>query len=699
MAFILSLAFAAAAVPARAWVPHDARFVAVKAATPPARDPSLTDPVWRTALKMDDFYDYTGKGPAKLATTAYLLYDAKYLYVGIEVQQAGVPIVAAQNVDHAGVATDDHISFNLDTAGNGNRVYQFRANPKGVHDEYSSENARYAPDWNSYAKIFPNGDYNLLFVIPLSAIRGEGGAEQSWRFDVVRFIAATDDEYTWAYDATMQSVGTSLYWPYLDDVRIPAAATRPKPRAELYGLASAGADRRVFQDGIGAFRDVSPRAAGLDVTVPFTNTLAFVGTVDPDFSNIEQDQTTIAPQEFQRQYSEYRPFFSQGANFLNALPGVNINSYETLLYTPAIGIFDHGEKIEGTIGPSAIGALNVGGPGFSDRAFGYAYNTADDSLTLGLQGVQADWTGGRDTADGYAIATTNPRSGAGFVLKYETDRGTNVTDPSQADDLQIAGGVQNAHWLAFALYKDIGPQFAPQIGYVQLNDQRGPQGIVQYSGSTRPGSFVKSYQLTVVGDRFLDRAGYLRQSDADVGLGLAFRNNLSFSYGSDQGLLGFGGDIVPFRSQNVSLGYRDGSPSPTDASYVWGPFQNWYLQQMSFSATRQFGLYGVSFEYDGTVEHAAPFSVPGTPGLDAQWLRRLSLTRSFGRDASMAIGLRGINGSGGFASPGTNLAVSYHRRFANLDELYVDYGTPAAATTLDRFLVKYVFHFGGGTGT
>jgi hypothetical protein len=48
----------------------------------------------------------------------------------------------------------------------------------------------------------------------------------------------------------------------------------------------------------------------------------------------------------------------------------------------------------------------------------------------------------------------------------------------------------------------------------------------------------------------------------------------------------------------------------------------------------------------------------------------------------------------------TNLAVSFHQRFANLDELYVDYGSPAIQNnTLHRLIVKYVFHAGGGTGT
>ncbi len=700
--------FVLAGAPAHAWVDHSARIAAIKTATAPPLDASLTDPIWQTALKLDDFYDYTTKAPAKYATTAYVLYDAKYLYVGVKVQQAGVTMTSTQNVDHAGVATDDHISVNLDTAGNGSRVYQFRANPKGIHDEYSSENARYAPDWVSLSKIFPNGDYNLLFVIPFSVIRGESSASQSWRFDVVRFIAATNDSYTWAYDSTMNSVGSSQYWPLLTDIRIAAAATRPQAHADIYGLASGGSDHRQFQNGIGSFQDTDPRNYGIDLTYPLTNTLAFVGTANPDFSNVEQDQTTIAPQEFQRQYNEYRPFFAQGANFLGGIPNININSYQTLLYTPAIGIFNHGEKIEGTFGQNSIGLLNVDGSdlnnvgtyGFSDRALGYSHNAIDNSLTYGLQAVDAVYPDGtRDLAYGYGAGTTNPHSGALFLANFQADRGTLVSDNALADAISIGAGVQNAKWLALADWKDIGPQFNPLLGYTQINDIRGPQGIVQYNGSGNKGAFLKSYQFTLVADKYLNRAGETHEADFGASTNLTFDNNFAFGYGDSVSELRFGGVVLPFDSQSISIGYKDGSPAPTDASYSWGPFAGLYLQQFGSSASRQFGLYGISIEYDGTIERATDQSASGTPGLDTQWLRRISFSRSFGKSASLAIGLRAISGTGGFAAPGTNLALSFHKRFANLNELYFDYGTPAADATLHRVIFKYVFHFGGATGT
>ena|GEM_PF-6281169 len=47
----------------------------------------------------------------------------------------------------------------------------------------------------------------------------------------------------------------------------------------------------------------------------------------------------------------------------------------------------------------------------------------------------------------------------------------------------------------------------------------------------------------------------------------------------------------------------------------------------------------------------------------------------------------------------TTARFLYETRLKNQDLLYVEYGTSAAPQTLHRFIVKYVFHAGGSSGT
>jgi len=676
-------------------VDHTRTFDAVKTDVAPPLEQSFESAVWQHALKIDGFENFNVRQPAKYATTAYFTYDDKNLYVGVHAEQHGAPIVATQNNDNANVLSDDHVSFSIDTSGNGSRVYSFKATPKGVHDETSSENARYAPEWTSLAKILPDGGYNVLMVIPLGDIRAQNAPVQRWKFNVVRFVAATNDEYTWAFEPTQTDVGSPQFWPTLDGIRIASQATHPKPRADVYALGSSGSDRRVFQNGIGNFANTNPRAAGIDVTVPLTNTLAFVGTLNPDFSNVEQDQTSIAPQMFARSYQEYRPFFAQGSQFVNPLPNITVNGIsDSLFYTPSIGIFDRGLKLEGTSGNNSIGALNVSGDGFKDTALGYSYATNDHSLSLSAEGVFANHTDQRDATTGLGLTQNNAHSGQFTLFKAEREKNSLT---GSASNLFVSEGFQKASSFFAIDYRDIGKGFNPVDGYTAIDDIVGPRAIYQYNGVGGKNGIVKSWMGAFILDRFVDHTGAVREHDANGVLGVTLKNQLSFNYSGGPSGLRFdpnpNGEVIPFSLQMLGAGYKDGTPSPVDVSYMWGPFGGFFLQQMTFSTSQTYGQYGLSFEYDGTIEKG------GTNGHDTQWLRRVSLTRSFGRNTSLAIGLRGINGRGGYAMPGTNLAVSFHERFKNSDEFYVDYGTPAAGSTLHRLIAKFVFHTGGATGT
>ena len=144
-----------------------------------------------------------------------------------------------------------------------------------------------------------------------------------------------------------------------------------------------------------------------------------------------------------------------------------------------------------------------------------------------------------------------------------------------------------------------------------------------------------------------------------------------------------------------AIGYKDGTPTPVDFSYAWGPYGGNALKIYSWSTSRPLGSrYSMALEYDGTLERPMAFGA-----LDSQWLRRVSLGDSISANTNVSISFRSISGTGGFALPGVNLAASLHQVFPNGSELFVNFGTPASTATLDRLVVKYVLHTGGGTGT
>jgi Carbohydrate family 9 binding domain-like len=710
---------------------------AVKTTTPPPQDATLTDPVWSTALRATDFENATTREPARKATTALLLYDDKNLYVGFIVEQKDVPLTATQHTNDVGYGLDDEVTISIDSSGSNSRLYAFTSTPLGVRYEFSSESSRYQPPWTTVTKLTPDG-YNVMMTIPIADMRLGNGKSQRWRINFSRFVGAFNELLTWAYESGSTSYcsnnanyGSTIYcdstrWPILTDIALSGVSKAPPPYADVYALGSAGYDKDVFETTPLEFTSQNPRHFGLDATVPFTPSMAAVVALAPDFSNVETDQVTISPQEFAIQYTEYRPFFAQGSNYINSVGGFGVNGPSDLLfYSPSLGIVDYGAKVEGTEGKNIVGLLDTKGDGFNDQAFGYTFQQPDGTISLSLQGVNANHPDVTDHTIGFGGSYQNLHSGFQPIIIYEQETGTFVNAGSLGHLLNIGEVTNHGLWQSGFVYRDVGPDFNPVDGYTAINDIRGPQAFAVYTGLANQQSIIKSYRLDVVLDRFVDRSGAAHQVDTQEGASILFKNLLRVGFSTDASELRTYEEAYPFytNGQNVafdtnqlSLNYRDGTPSPTDFTYAFGPFAvscedlpstpapcadavnefaPAYTQQFNLTSTKAFaGGLAATATYAGTIER--PFL--GT--MDSQFLRKISLSRALGADAQIALSFGTINGQGGFAAPGTNLAVSYHKRFRNQSQLYFEYGSPASYHTLQRFVLKYVYHIGaGGAGT
>jgi hypothetical protein len=709
---------------------------AVKAAVAPPQSSALNDVAWTHALRATAFANATKREAARNATTALFLYDDTYLYVGFIAEQRGVPLTETQASNDVGYGLDDEVTVSIDPSGNNSRLYAFTATPTGVRYEYSSESSRYQPPWKTVTSTTADG-YRVMMTIPLADMRVGSGRIQHWRINFSRYVAADSDLLTWAYDpgssayCSNNSNGATIYcdatrWPILSGIALAHVAKRPAPYADVYALGSAGRDKDVFETTPLNFTKQAARNFGLDATIPFTRSLAFVTALGPDFSNVETDQTTIAPQEFAIQYTEYRPFFAQGSNYISALPGFSVNGpANQMFYSPSLGIVDDGFKVEGTSGQTSIGMLDAKGDGFNDQAFGYGYQRPDGTLSLSLQGVSANHPGISDRTIGIGGSYQNLHSGLQPIVSYQQETGTLVASPQLGHQLILGEVTNHGLWQTGFLYHDVAPDFAPVDGYTTIQDIRGPTAFAVYNGLATQQSIIKSYRFALVGDRLLDRSGAAHQADTNESASITLKNLLKFGINTDASELRTYAQPYPtysiatnvaFDTTALTLNYRDGTPSPTDFSYSFGPFAvncidlpafplpcasaingytAAYTQQFDLATTRAFrGGYSATFEYGGTLER--PFL--GTS--DAQLLRRLSLSHALGSDTQVALALREISGTGGFAAPGEALAVSFHKRFRNQSQLYVEYGSPASYGTLQRFVVKYVYHVGeGGAGT
>ncbi|HLX26359.1 MAG TPA: hypothetical protein VKR05_05155, partial [Candidatus Cybelea sp.] len=675
----------------------------------------------------------TTRSPAEHATTAYLLYDDRNLYVGFRAEQTGTPVTATQTTNDVGFGIDDFLGIGIDSSGSGSQAYFFETTPRGVRYQQANENVRYRPRWESAATTDGKGGWSAVMIVPLSVLKLDGGS--TWHLQFVRAVAARGEHYAWAYNGIMQdaAAGTwptfadTRWWASGTDLKLAGFRTRPKARADAYGLASLGGDRTLFEQSNGAFLPMKLRNEGLDASIPLTPTISFVGTANPDFSNVEIDQQTIAPQEFRRQLVEYRPFFAQGANFINASSGSRTPSGQIttppnlIFYSPDIGPFFWGAKTEGTFEKNSFGALTfrgfdqVTGDTFSDQAYGFQHAEPDGTFYYWSDGVLAHHSlAGNDSTIEGGIQSRNYHTGLVLLGDYAFENGSWLPE-GHADFAQVSADVHRPNFEIYTSYLDTSPNYNPIDGFTPNSDIRGPMTFVNFVGST-PG--IKNWSLFTEADRFVDESGAAHQADMQMFANATFKNGFSLdgvgfqtgqlrSYGIPAGP-GCSGPIVgtsyysgypcylngataPFDLGQVAIGYGDGTPSPIDALYSWGPFGGNSTHLFNLSTTRPITrTMTLGLTYDGTYQRSLT-----TGALDSQWLRSISLGINLSNESTLTLALRDINGYGGFATQiGNNLAIAFHDRFRSGSEIFVNYGSPAAGATINRLIVKYVFHAG-----
>ncbi|HEY1728098.1 MAG TPA: hypothetical protein VGG22_06985 [Candidatus Baltobacteraceae bacterium] len=674
-------------------------------------DPAASVSVWTESVSLPLTWDVPHQRAAADPTVVHVATDGKFLYVRFDATQR-TPVVISQQSDDlvAGGSTggngsiafnDDAVWVDLWPTGAGGFQYQFEANASGSHNEASTENTAFAPRWESHGTIY-DGGYTVTMAIPLAVIHGvHSGA---WRAQFIRYVRNTGAVYVWSYDSLQTSPDDAARAGVLTMPAATTTAARPAPRLAPYALGS------VATAGAGG----STSRVGADLSVPITQTSAFYSTFHPDYSNVELDQQTIAPTIVQRVYSEVRPFFTQAAPFYNTF-GCNVClDLHTTLYTPAIPTPSQGYAFEGKQGDFGFAAFDAIGDARNDSAAAVDYTSSDSQWHSEFQHVAADLPGIIDDSNEIGLNWNSLKYLNGYV-RYATDAGTNVLNPSQSSSIDAGFGWQSPTFNFNAALKKVGADFNPVDGFDAHPDIAGygfyAGKIWLFSGSSKLaaigiGGLLDRYQGTLYGQS---------QSDQILSLDVLTKSAWDFQLYTGSDYWRFGQTLTPV-SQNAgfSLMYHSGlqegpgnfccpnhgsSAYPTWLYYNTGRFGDGRLDTWLRTTTIRVGDRGaISLAVDETAQW-----MPAVPN-NIQWFETASYAYQLNRDSSFAIGLRRVNGTppvpnGGGNCTGTcsNISVAYHLRLKR-EEIYMAYGDPNTLVTVPQAILKIIFYAGSGKG-
>lgn len=680
------------------------------AATAPPLNPDAPAATWQASAAATLTWDVAHRSPASEPTSVRVRTDGSYLYVRFDaMQRASVTasqhsndVIVGGSVSNSGSiawGNDDAVWVDLWPTGPGGFEYQFEANAAGAHNESSTENVDFAPQWRSYGTI-GSGKYTVTMAIPLAVIHGAHAG--AWRAQFIRYSRGSGALDVWAYEPSQTQPDDPERAGGMTMPQVATHARSATPRIALYGLdaqasAPAGGDTT---------------RVGADVSIPVTQTASFYSTLHPDYSNVELDQQTIAPSVYQRVYSEVRPFFTQAASFYNVFFCSVCPAQRQILYTPAIPTPSQGYAFEGKQGAFGFAAFDAIGDDRNDSAAAFDYTSADNHWQASLEHVQADLPGITDDAD---EAGVNWRSGKYFSgnLDYSDEAGTNVLVPNQG--IAIDGGL---NWVSQDLVlsaglRKIGEDFNPVDGF---DAHPGIAGYGVYgarSWTFSPDDALQSVGISGSLDAYQGVTDGQAQSDNTVILDALTKSAWDLQLYSGSDYWRFGSNLTPIStSAGFTLTYHSGlvnnlqnfpthgtSATPTSIQLYEGHYGNGMLYTWYRTSAIRVGDRGT---LNVTLDSTQQYMANGPDNV--QWFDGLAYSYQLAANSSLAIGVRRVigfppapNGGGDCEGRCSNISVAYHLRWSH-EEFYAAYGDPNTLITVPQAIFKLIFYAGSEKG-
>jgi hypothetical protein len=408
----------------------------VKFEKPPVIDGKLDDEVWKQASVLKDFYQVQpGDNIAPSKQTEVLIgFDAKFLYLAYHAYDEPGK-VRATVAKRDSIFDDDYVGLFFDTFNDQRKAYEMNFNPLGIQADGILTEGRgedFSVDLVVESKGMLTADgYTVEVAIPFKSLRYEAGKGKLWGIHFYRRIKRLNNELdmwmpisrdisSWLSQAGhlsgLEGISTERTLEIIPSLTLQETGRRARSYAPLPpGILDQG---RMVNQPLG----FDP---GLTVKYGITPTVTLDFTYNPDFAQVEADQTVVtANQRFPIFFEEKRPFFLEGIDIFR--------TQISAVHTRAIVDPDFAAKLTGKRGRNTFGLLvaSDNGPGnftgderLDPRNFHYLNNNA----LVGILRLKHDI--GADSNIGFLATSYNFKSKDDDLTAFDLS----VNDPCSAE--------------------------------------------------------------------------------------------------------------------------------------------------------------------------------------------------------------------------------------------------------------------------
>ncbi len=298
---------------------------------PPVIDGKLDDEVWKHASVFQDFYQWrpSDTQPASAKTEAFAGYDSRFIYFAFHCYDDPTKVRATVAKRDA-ILDDDAVGIILDTFNDQRRAYELLFNPLGVQQDgilTEGGNDDFSVDIVMESKgVITEDGYTVEIAIPFKSLRYEAGKEKQWGVHFVRLIKHFNGETdSWmpisqnqngllnqeGHITGLEGISTERTLELIPSLTV----SETGKRVPTLSQAQLNANPSLLDPG----RFVNPRPnydLGLNLKFSFTPNITLDAAINPDFAQVEADQTVVTVnQRFPIFFEEKRPFFLEGKDY------------------------------------------------------------------------------------------------------------------------------------------------------------------------------------------------------------------------------------------------------------------------------------------------------------------------------------------------------------------------------------------------
>lgn len=331
-------------------------------------DGKFDENAWTDAAVAKNFIEQfpdNGKPiPENKDTEVKIIYTDEAIYVAAFMHDDEPTKILSEFTLRDDFATADHFGIYINGYNDGQQEFRFFVSAAGVQQDCintESDGTDFTWDaiWESKARITDKG-WVVEMKIPFAALRFPNGAKQTWGLNFYREDRRNRRNNNWSFisnEINNESIQAGVL-EGIENIKTPT-------RLFLIPYASTYITGNSSQKTMGELR------GGLDIKYGLTDAFTLDAILVPDFGQVRFDDVVLNLTAFEQQFTENRPFFTEGTDLFNKgnlvysrrigeVPSFDIGENETLLDNLGAIRLINAAKISGrTKGGLGIGFLNA----------------------------------------------------------------------------------------------------------------------------------------------------------------------------------------------------------------------------------------------------------------------------------------------------------------------------------------------------